>query len=78
MGTVVASTFPTERETTMSDRRDDNRRIDSSPYGPQPEQVDEAAGGADSSPFETRPSGEKAPAAAEDRAERRPRAEPAP
>jgi hypothetical protein len=62
----------------MSDRRDQNRRIDSSPYGPQPEQVDEAAGGADSSPFEAQPSGEKAPAAEADRAERQKRAEPAP
>ncbi len=28
----------------------------SSPYGPQPKGVDEAAGGADSSPHETQPS----------------------
>lgn len=31
----------------------------SSPYGPQYRQVDEAAGGADSSPYENVPSGEK-------------------
>ena len=47
----------------MSDRRDDNRRNDASPYGPQPNGVDEAAGGADSTPFENLPSGEKGPAA---------------
>ena len=46
----------------MSDPKPD-RRTDSSPYGPQPERVDEAAGGADSTPFETLPSGEKGPAA---------------
>jgi hypothetical protein len=52
-----------------------DRRTDASPFGPQPERVDEAAGGADSSPFETEPSGEKAPAAEEDHEERRKRAE---
>jgi hypothetical protein len=31
----------------------------SSPYGPQPKGVDEAAGGADSSPLETEPTGEQ-------------------
>jgi hypothetical protein len=31
----------------------------SSPYGPQPETVDEASGGADSSPFETMSSEER-------------------
>jgi len=50
-----------------------DHRTDASPYGPQPEQVDEAAGGADSSPFETEPSGEKGPAA-EDRRKRTERA----
>ena len=45
----------------MSDR--DTDRTDSSPYGPQPTRIDEASGGADSSPFENRPSGEKGPAA---------------
>jgi hypothetical protein len=30
-----------------------------SPYGPHPHGTDEAAGGADSSPYETVPSGEK-------------------
>ena len=42
----------------MSDRREDDRRKDSSPYGPYPQGVDEASGGADSSPFENLPSGE--------------------
>ena len=46
----------------MSDPNRD-RRTDASPYGPQPERVDEAAGGADSTPFENLPSGEKGPAA---------------
>jgi hypothetical protein len=73
-GIAVASRSLNSKETTMTDRRDD-RRIDSSPYGPQPERVDEAAGGADSSPFENQPSGEKAPAAEEDRKERRKRDE---
>jgi hypothetical protein len=53
------------------------RRTDASPYGPQPEQVDEAAGGADSTPFENAPSGEKAQAAEEYREEREKRSEPA-
>jgi hypothetical protein len=34
-----------------------------SPYGPQYDHVDEAAGGADSSPFEDQPSGRKSDAA---------------
>jgi hypothetical protein len=42
----------------MADQRDENRRNDSSPYGPEPLRVDEASGGADSSPFENLPSGE--------------------
>jgi hypothetical protein len=62
----------------MSDRRDNTRRTDSSPYGPYPQGVDEASGGADSSPFETLPSGEKAPAAEEYREVREKRAEKAP
>jgi hypothetical protein len=33
--------------------RDDEDRTPASPYGPQPRGVDEAAGGADSSPLET-------------------------
>jgi hypothetical protein len=60
------------------DRVRDRRRKDSSPYGPQPEGVDEASGGADSSPFEAVPSGEKAPAAEEYREEHEKRSEPAP
>ena len=48
-----------------------DRQPPSSPYGPQQGQVDEAAGGADSSPYETRPSGEKADAAAEESTKRR-------
>jgi hypothetical protein len=47
----------------MTDPTRDQREPDSSPYGPQPDGVDEASGGADSSPFENRPSGEKGPAA---------------
>ena len=38
----------------------------STPYGPHPHGVDEASGGADSSPLENLPSGEKAPAAEEE------------
>jgi hypothetical protein len=55
----------TRKETTMSDR--DTDRKDSSPYGPQPTRIDEASGGADSSPFEDLPSGEKGPAAERER-----------
>jgi hypothetical protein len=33
-------------------RTDDDDRTPSSPYGPQPDGVDEASGGADSSPYE--------------------------
>jgi len=44
-------------------RRRDHRPPDSSPYGPQPHGIDVAAGGADSSPFENEPSGDKAEAA---------------
>ena len=47
----------------MSDRRDDARRTDSSPHGPHPTGIDESSGGADSSPFEDLPSGEKGAAA---------------
>lgn len=45
--------------------RDPEREPDmpTSPYGPQKDLVDEAAGGADSSPYEATPSGEKADAA---------------
>jgi hypothetical protein len=45
--------------------RPDERGRLSSPYGPQPDQVDEAAGGADSSPLEDVPDGEKKEAAEE-------------
>jgi hypothetical protein len=44
----------------------DKHEPDSSPYGPQPHGVDEAAGGADSSPLDNVPSGEKGRAAEED------------
>jgi hypothetical protein len=40
-----------------------DREPESTPYGPHPRGVDEASGGADSSPFEIEPSGEKAKAA---------------
>jgi hypothetical protein len=46
-------------------RRDENHQSESTPYGPHPDGIDEASGGADSSPFENLPSGEKAAAAAE-------------
>jgi hypothetical protein len=46
-------------------KRDDADRTLASPYGPQYGHVDEAAGGADSSPYETEPSGEKGAAAEE-------------
>ena len=39
----------------------------STPNGPHPHGVDEASGGADSSPFENLPSGEKAPAAEDEK-----------
>lgn len=61
----------------MADRDTDRHRKDSTPYGPHPEGIDEASGGADSSPFETLASGEKAPAAEEYREEREKRAKPA-
>lgn len=38
-----------------------------SPYGPHPRGVDEAAGGADSSPYETEPTGGRKQKADEDR-----------
>jgi len=38
---------------------DDAKTPPASPYGPHPRGVDEAAGGADSSPFETEPTGER-------------------
>ena len=38
-----------------------------SPYGPQPHGVDEAAGGADSSPYENEPTGERRQKAEDDR-----------
>ena len=49
-----------------TDPHDPARRPDepSSPYGPQHGHVDDAAGGADSSPFEDVPSGERQEAAA--------------
>ncbi|HEY1377704.1 MAG TPA: hypothetical protein VGF55_12970 [Gemmataceae bacterium] len=56
-------------------RRPDERGRPSSPYGPQHGHVDEAAGGADSSPLEDVPSGEKKEAAVE---EERPSAASAP
>jgi hypothetical protein len=47
------------------DRREEHQP-DSSPYGPQHGHVDQAAGGADSSPFEDVPSGEKKEVAQEE------------
>lgn len=39
--------------------RSDQSRPPSTPYGPHPDHVDEASGGADSSPFETLSSNER-------------------
>lgn len=51
-------------------RTQDDDRVLGSPYGPQPYGTDEAAGGADSSPHETEPSGQKLPSdSPEDEAE---------
>ena len=46
--------------------------VPTSPYGPQRDLADEAAGGADSSPYEATPSGEKADAAENQATTRRP------
>ena len=58
-------------------KRDDRHEPESTPYGPHPRGVDEASGGADSSPLENVPSGEKASAADEYREVREERARPA-
>jgi hypothetical protein len=50
----------------MSDRKE--RQPESTPYGPHPHGIDESSGGADSSPFEELPSGEKLPAAEKEKA----------
>jgi hypothetical protein len=42
-----------------ADKRDQSRPL-SSPYGPHPDHADDASGGADSSPFETMSSDERA------------------
>ncbi len=55
-----------------SDTPRPDRDRPSSPYGPQHGQIDEAAGGADSSPYETSPSGEKVDAAEDESSTRRP------
>lgn len=39
----------------------DDRRVLGSPYGPHPHGTDESAGGADSSPHELEPSGQRTP-----------------
>jgi hypothetical protein len=54
--------MPTDPK-SAPERRDD--RPLSSPYGPQRGHVDEAAGGADSSPLETEPPGERKDKAAD-------------
>jgi hypothetical protein len=43
--------------------RDSDDPPESTPHGPHPHGIDEASGGADSSPFENLPSGEQGPAA---------------
>ncbi|MDB5309252.1 MAG: hypothetical protein JWO38_3454 [Gemmataceae bacterium] len=57
----------------MPNQRDPGREPDkpTSPYGPHRGRVDEAAGGADSSPYEATPSGEKADSAADPSTSRR-------
>jgi hypothetical protein len=57
-GLRLTSSLPQHKEKAMAERNPDDResrRNPSSPYGPQPTSIDEAAGGADSSPFETVP-----------------------
>ena len=51
---------------------DRDERPVSTPYGPHPHGVDEASGGADSSPFENQPSGEKGQAAEREKQAGRP------
>ena len=46
----------------------DDRRDLGSPYGPHPDGVDQAAGGADSSPLENVPTGERKQTAEEKKA----------
>jgi hypothetical protein len=58
-----------DREPAKKNR--DLSRAPASPYGPQPRGVDEAAGGADSSPHETEPTRERKVRADEDRRLRR-------
>ncbi len=53
-------------EKTKPPRKDeDTPRPLGSPYGPHPHGVDEAAGGADSSPLDTEPTGDRQKAADE-------------
>lgn len=60
-------------EAPRPDGRPDPPPAGGSPYGPQYGQVDESAGGADSSPFENEPSGMKYDAAhAPERRDRQP------
>lgn len=60
------------------DNRDPEREPDrpTSPYGPQHDRIDEAAGGADSSPYEATPSGEKTDAATDPATTRRQQTDP--
>ncbi|QEL14053.1 hypothetical protein [Limnoglobus roseus] len=57
---------PVPNDTQQGNRNDQP----ASPYGPQPYGTDEAAGGADSSPYENEPSGERADKAKEDKGKR--------
>lgn len=47
----------------------EEKKPTSTPYGPHPDHVDDASGGADSSPYEDLPSGEKKAAAEKDKRE---------
>lgn len=55
-----------ENAKTPPPRKDeDTGRPLGTPYGPHPHGVDEAAGGADSSPLDTEPTGDRAKTAAD-------------
>ncbi|MFO0809071.1 MAG: hypothetical protein U0746_10640 [Gemmataceae bacterium] len=53
--------------TNPTPNKTDDREPLGSPYGPQPHGTDEAAGGADSSPFDTESTDAAADAAADER-----------
>src|SRR5262249_54111885 len=69
---IPVSLPPIRRCPMSGDRKVDPTNLlpESTPYGPRPHGVDEASGGADSSPFENEPSGEKAKAAQKSKEQR--------